>query len=157
MIEWLIVSSLIVFGLLLIVGEIVFVPGTTIVGVLGLVCLVLGLYKSFEYFEAAVAYSILGGTGVLFIGILYYVFTTRAWEKFSLKDEIKGKFNSGLTDELKIGDIGETISALKPIGKAEFNNKEFEVKSLGGYVNPKTKIVILKIDKNQITIKPVNN
>lgn len=155
MIEWLIVGTLIVFGLLLIVGEIVFVPGTTIVGVLGLVCLVLGIYKAFEYFDAAIAYSMLGGTAILFVGILYYVFTTRAWERFSLKQKVKSKFNKGLTDGLNVGDVGITISALRPIGKAEFDKGIFEVKSLSEYVETNTKVEILKIDNNQITIKPI--
>ncbi|MDH5365415.1 MAG: hypothetical protein OEW67_00390 [Cyclobacteriaceae bacterium] len=157
MIEWLIVISLITFGIVLIVAEVIFVPGTTIVGVLGLVFLVLGVYKSFEYFNNVISYSILAGTSVLFVGMLYYVFTTRVWEKFSLKKEIKSKFNKGMSDVLSVGDVGKTISTLKPIGKAEFNNKVFEVKSLGGYVEPNNKVEIIKIENNQITIKQVNN
>lgn len=157
MIEWLTVISLIVFGLLLVVAEVVFVPGTTIVGVLGLVCVVLGIYESFQYFTNVIAYAILGGTSVVFIAILYYVFTTRVWERFSLKQEIKSKFNKGMTDTLRVGDAGKSISSLKPIGKAEFNNKIFEVKSLGGFVEPNNRIEIIKIDNNQITIKTINN
>ena len=157
MMEWLIVISLISFGLLLIVAEVVFVPGTTIVGILGLVLLVLGVYKSFEYFDNVIAYSVLVGTSVLFLGMLYYVFTTRVWEKFSLKQQINSKFNKGMSDVLSVGDFGETVSALKPIGKAEFENKIFEVKSLGGYIEPNKKIEIIKVENNQITIKPVNN
>lgn len=157
MIEWLIVISLITFGIVLIVAEVVFVPGTTIVGILGLVFLILGVYKSFEYFNNLISYSILAGTSVLFVGMLYYVFTTRVWEKFSLKQEIEGKFNKGMSDVLSVGDVGETISTLKPIGKAEFNNKVFEVKSLGGYIEPHNKIEIIKIENNKITIKPLNN
>lgn len=157
MIEWLTVISLIVFGLLLVVAEVVFVPGTTIVGVLGLVCVVLGIYESFQYFTNVIAYTILGGTSVLFVAILYYVFTTRVWERFSLKQEIKSKFNKGMTDTLSVGDVGKSISSLKPIGKAEFNNKICEVKSLGGFVEPNNRIEIIKIDNNQITIKTINN
>lgn len=153
MVEWLIVISLIVFGLILIVGEVVFVPGTTIVGVLGLVCLVLGIYKSFEYFEAVTAYSILSGTLVLFVGILYYVFTTRIWEKFSLKQELKSKFNKDLTKDLQVGDVGITISTLRPVGKAEFSNQVYEVKSPSEYVEVDQSVEIIKIVNNQIIIK----
>lgn len=157
MIEWLTVISLIVFGLLLVVAEVIFVPGTTIVGILGLVCLVFGIYEAFQYFDNTIAYAILGGTSVVFVAILYYVFTTRVWERFSLKKEIDSKFNKGMADVLSVGDIGKTVSSLKPIGKAEFNNKIYEVKSLGGFVEPKNKVEIIKIDNNQITIKTINN
>lgn len=156
MIEWVTVISLIVFGIILVVVEIIFVPGTTIVGVLGLICLGIGIYESFQYFSPTIAYSILGGTSVLFVVILYYVFTTRIWERFSLKDQIKSKFNEGITDSLQVGDIGQTTSVLRPIGNAEFAGKIFEVKSFGEYIESSSQIEIVKIDKNQIIIKPIN-
>jgi membrane-bound ClpP family serine protease len=43
MVEWSIVVSLIVTGLILVVIEIFFVPGTTFVGLLGFLCLVIGV------------------------------------------------------------------------------------------------------------------
>jgi len=156
MIEWITVISLIVFGILLVITEIIFVPGTTIVGIIGLICLGMGIYQSFEYFSSNIAYSILGGTSILFGALMYYVFTTKLWERFSLKDQINSKFNEGKTDTLNIGDIGTTLSTLKPIGNAEFDGKVFEVKSLGEYVDSNTSVEILKIDKNQIIIKPIN-
>ena len=156
MIEWLIVLCLLGFGVLFVVAEVIFVPGTTIVGIIGLICLGLGVYKSFEYFDESIAYVILACTSLTFVGVLYYVFTTKAWNKFALKKEIGSKFNKGITDELKVGDIGQTISTVKPVGKAEFNNKTYEVKSHGEYIEPNNRVEIIKIENNQITIKPIN-
>jgi len=157
MIEWLIVGSLIVFGIILVVAEVVFVPGTTIVGILGLICLGIGLYKSFIFFDEAIAYSILGGTTLLFGIITYYVFTTRIWEKFSLKQQIDSKFNSGKLDGLNVGNQGVTVSSVKPIGNAEFGGKVYEVKSLGSFIEENNAVEIIKIENNTITIKPINN
>jgi membrane-bound ClpP family serine protease len=50
MFEWITVISLILFGLTLIVAEIIFVPGTTLVGVLGFIFLIIGIGLSFHYF-----------------------------------------------------------------------------------------------------------
>jgi membrane-bound ClpP family serine protease len=154
--EWLIVISLIVFGLILVVAEVIFVPGTTLVGLLGMICVILGIYQAFEHFSNPVAYGVLGGTSVLFTVILYYVFTTKVWEKFALNGQIKSKFNEGVTDILHVGDIGMTTSSLKPIGNAEFSNKVYEVKSQGEYVDANNQVEIVKIDRNQIIIKSIN-
>ena len=50
MVEWLTVSSLILLGLSLIVAEIIFVPGITVVGLIGFACMVVGIGLSFRYF-----------------------------------------------------------------------------------------------------------
>ena len=61
-----------------------------------------------------------------------------------------------MIDPLNIGDEGKTISTLRPIGKAEFNNKQFEVKTSGDYLDTGTPIRITKIHSNQIIVEPIN-
>ena len=46
MIEWMTVISLILFGLALLVAEIIFVPGTTLVGLFGFVFLVVEIGRA---------------------------------------------------------------------------------------------------------------
>ena len=55
MMEWITVLALIIFGLCLVVVEIIFVPGTTLVGVMGFLFLVAGVYLGFEYFDNTTA------------------------------------------------------------------------------------------------------
>ncbi len=59
---------------------------------------------------------------------------------------------------LAVGQEGITLSALRPIGKAEFEDKEFEVKTLGNYLETGTPIKIIAIDKSkQIIVEPLSN
>lgn len=156
MIEWITVISLILFGLFLVVAEIIFVPGTTLVGIVGFVFLITGIGFSFNYFGSETGWTTVGITSVASGLILYYSFKANVWSRFSLKSAINSKVNEGELDLLVVGAEGQTVSALRPIGKAEIGNKMYEVKTLGEYLDSGSKIRIIKIESNQIIVEPIN-
>jgi membrane-bound ClpP family serine protease len=155
MIMWIVVLSLLLIGLALIIVELVFIPGTTLVGLLGLIFTVVGVVISYNHFGSDVGFNILMGTLATTLVGLFYSFRTGAWTKFSLKSSIDSRVNEGSTDQLKVGDEGITVSTLRPMGKAEFQGQNFEVKTLGGYVEPGQKIKIIQIQYNQIVVEPL--
>ena len=151
---WIIIISLLFLGLILLILEIVFIPGTTVVGLLGIAFSVVGVIVGYKQFGDETGFYILMGTLVSTAIALYFSFRSDAWKSFSLNSSIKGKVNEGTTAVLTEGEIGTTISALRPIGKAEFQEKVFEVRSIGGnYIEPKTRIRITKIDGQQILVE----
>lgn len=156
MLIWIIVFALLLTGLALVIIELVFIPGTTVVGVLGLIFSIIGLIICFRNFGSEVGFYILLGMLVVTSFALYYSFRSGAWTRFSLKTSIGSKVNEGMVDPLSIGDEGKTISTLRPIGKAEFNSKQFEVKTSGDYVDTGTPIRITLIQSNQIFVEPIN-
>lgn len=156
MADWFTVGSLILVGIALIVVEIIFVPGSTIVGVLGFVSAVVGVYLGFTYFGDTIGWWILGGTSVAFAAALYWGFKGDTWDRFSLKDISEGKFNEGYSSGLQVAERGKTLSALRPSGKAEFNNKEYEVRTYGNYIDSGTEIEIVKIQGNTIYVETIN-
>ncbi|HNP18004.1 MAG TPA: NfeD family protein [Fulvivirga sp.] len=153
--DWISVILLIVAGFALLVIEILFVPGTTVVGVLGLAATVFGLYLGFQYFGSETGWWLTGGASVFFVLTLYYSFKSKTWDKFSLKHTMESKVNEGHTDDIKVGDEGKAISTLKPIGKAKFFNREYEVKTTGNYVDSGTPLRIIKIEINNIIVEPI--
>jgi membrane-bound ClpP family serine protease len=156
MLMWIIIIALLAIGLALIIAEIIFIPGTTLVGVLGLVFSVAGIVISYEYFGSDVGFYILLGMGAATAGALYYSFKSGVWQKFSLKSSNKSKVNEGMVSELTIGDEGKALSTLRPVGKAKFKNQEYEVKTLGDYVDHGTPVRIKLIMSNQIIVEPIN-
>lgn len=154
--EWITVIALVLAGVALIITEILFVPGTTVVGILGIAASVFGVYLSFEYFGQDIGVWFTLGAVLAFAAAVYFSFKSKTWEKFSLKDTNKGKVNEGLTQDLKVGDEGIALSSLKPVGKAEFSDNEYEVRTLGQYVDEKTALKILKIELNNIIVEPIN-
>jgi len=155
MADWITVGSLIFLGIALILVEVLFVPGTTIVGILGFISAIVGIYLGFEYFGPEIGWWVFGGTTVAFAISLYLGFKGGTWDRFSLKDTNKGKVNEGYSSALKVAQRGITLSALRPIGKAEFDDKEYEVRSYGNYIDSATQVEIVKIDGNRIYVEPL--
>ena len=154
--DWFIVLSLISIGLLLIVVEVIFVPGTTVVGFIGFGLLILGVWLSFQYFDNATGWTVIGSTAFASALIFYWVFRSKPWKQFALKTSIHSKVNEGSHDGLKEGDEGIAISVLRPMGKAEIAGKTVEVTTLGNYIQNGTPIKILKISSSQILVEPLN-
>ncbi len=155
--DWLVISGLILFGTFLIVAEVIFVPGTTVVGILGVIFTVYGIYLGYDYYGPSTGTMILIGTSLTNLIALIIAFKGKSWERFSLKDSLRGKYNDDFKISLDVGDKGTTISSLKPVGKAIFNDQEIEVSSNGGFVNENVEIEVLKIDSSKIFVQPIKN
>jgi membrane-bound ClpP family serine protease len=154
--EWITVIGLILFGIGLLIIEVIFIPGTTIVGIAGFICSGFGVYLGYDYFGSATGTTILIVSSSFLLVVMIYAFKSRAWERFSLKDENTGRFNDDFKVTLSVGDQGQTISSLKPSGKALFNEKELEVRSNGGFINENQQIKIIRIEPNKIIVEPIN-
>jgi len=156
MLMWIIIVALLLIGLALIVVELVFIPGTTVVGLLGLIFSVAGIVISYNHFGSTVGFYILMGNVAVTLGALFYSFRSGSWSRFSLKETINSKVNEGMIAGVSLGDEGVTVSTLRPMGKAEFSRGIFEVKTIGSYVENGQKIKIIHIDSNQIVVEPLN-
>jgi membrane-bound ClpP family serine protease len=149
---WLILSSLLAIGLILVVTEILFVPGTTLVGIIGLFVTMGGIYYAFISFETQTAWVIVGLTVLMNFAVLFYGFRSGVWKKFALKESITSRAFDDRLLGLEIGMEGKTVSDLKPIGKAEFLDRIFEVKSNSGLIPVGSKVIITKLENNTIIV-----
>ncbi|WP_373397576.1 NfeD family protein [Algoriphagus halophilus] len=151
----LILSTLLFIGLILMVAEVLFVPGTTVVGVFGLIVSAAGIIYAFVSFDAGTAWWISGIAVILNLLAIVYSFRSGVWNKFSLKTTNQGRAFDGRTEGLQVGMPGKAISDLKPFGKASFGVEEkvYEVKSESGFIEVGKEITIMKIENNQILVK----
>ena len=156
MVMWIIIISLLTIGLGLIIIELVFIPGTTVVGLLGLIFSIVGIVISYRHFGNDIGFYILLGTLVTTLGGLFYSFRSGAWTRFSLKSSIDSKVNEGMFKILNVGDEGTTRSSLRPMGTAEFANQNYEVRSTGSFLDSGTRVKIIQIQSNQIIVEPIN-
>lgn len=156
MIDWITVLSLILLGISLLVIEIIFVPGTTVVGVVGFVLLLVGVVLSFRYYGSTVGWTTASGSAVGTAVILYFCFKSDVWSRFASKATINSRVNEGEMNDLLVGTEGIAVSALRPIGKAELKGKIYEVKTFGSYLETGKKIRIIEILSNQIVVEQIN-
>jgi membrane-bound ClpP family serine protease len=143
-------------GVCLVVIEVIFVPGTTIVGILGVIVSVYAVYYTFVNFGNTTGFLVAIGGGLLNVAVLIWAFKTRAWERFSLKTAIRSKVNEDQENALKVGQEGETVSALRPIGKALFGEKAYEVTTGSNFLDSGKKVKIVRITNHKIIVEPIS-
>jgi membrane-bound ClpP family serine protease len=149
-----IIITLILLGLGLIVVEIIFIPGTTVIGFFGFAMMVTGAVMSFRYYGSEVGWITVGCSMVASGLVLYFSFKSKVWNRFALRSTMHSTVNEGELKDLALGQEGVALSALRPVGKGEWNFKSYEVKTQGEYVERGTKIRIIKISLNQIIVEP---
>jgi membrane-bound ClpP family serine protease len=156
MLTWIIIISLLLIGLTLLIVELIFIPGTTVVGVLGLIFAVVGVVISYAQFGNDVGLYVLIATLTITAVAVFFSFRSGVWSKFSLKSSIKSRVNEESTHALQPGDTGITRSALRPMGTAEFNNQLVEVRTLGQFVENGKTVKIISVEANRIVVEPTN-
>ncbi len=156
MVDWLTILSLILFGIALLVIEIIVVPGTTVVGVAGFALMLIGVILSFRYFGGTVGWTTASVTAVSTAIILYFCFKSDVWSRFASKATIDSRVNEGEMSDLSVGTEGVAISALRPIGKAELKGRVYEVRTLGNYLESGRGIRVIEILSHQITVEQIN-
>jgi len=153
--EWLPIAIFILLGLVLIIVEIIFVPGTTVVGIGGFLSLGYGIFQSYIIYGNTIGTMTLVISLIVSILLFYWAFRNKSWERFSLKNTISGKVNEDFPFKPTVGDKGISISALRPIGKAAFDEHEIEVSSHGGFIAENIEIEVLRIEGSKIIVKPI--
>ena len=152
MADWISILFLLLIGLVLIYLELVFVPGTTILGIIGLIITGIGIYITFESYGSKTGYMVLGGSFVVSLIALYYSFKSKSFDRFALKQQNKARFNQGIAEGLAVEMQGVALSDLKPVGKVEFENKTYEVSSRGNLIEAGEEVQIISIERNKIIV-----
>lgn len=146
--DWITVIVLLLAGIVLLIIEIIFIPGTTIMGIIGGALMVFGIIIGYSKFGSQTGTLILVGSMITGGVVTLISFKTGVWNKFALKNTNTAKVNEDLDIEHLLGAEGITLSALRPYGKAEIYNSEYEVKTLGNFLNPGVKIKVTNVDKD---------
>lgn len=149
---------LIVLGLVLFVVEVMLLPGITIAGIGGAVCIIAGVVLAFTGFGTTTGLIVLGTTALLLLITTVIMLKAGTWKRFMLHTSIDSKVDNVGFDEgkVKVGDRGVTVTRLAPGGKVMVNGDYFEGKSIDILIDPRTDIEVVRIDGNKLIVKPIN-
>ena len=154
---WLIISLIIIGGLLL-VAELVLIPGLSIAGIGALISYGISIYFGFN--DYGTSGGIITIIAIIVLSILLTAISLRArtWHRLTLTQEIDGICQEQPEKKVKIGDKGLAITRLAPMGKVEINGDTFEAKSLGDkYLDPKTEVEIVGFENFNIIVKSLKS
>lgn len=149
------IAGIIVLGLVIIMVEIFLVPGTTIIGVVGGIIVVAGVYLSYSEHGSRVGNITLAISGAATGLLLYIGFKAYSSRRFSLNETLEGRVNVFDEQLAAVGDKGTTFTYLRPNGKANINNQKVEVYSLGEFIESGVDVEVIKISGNKIFVKPI--
>lgn len=143
---------LIIIGIILVVLEILILPGL-ISGIIGSILIIIGILWMYKAYGATTGNYTAVLTAILTLSAVIYSLKSKAWQRFGLKDSLEGKTNEVDKMELKEGDEGITLSALRPMGTVMINEKRIEAQTNGELLSTNTQITVLKVLPNKIIVK----
>ncbi len=143
-------------GVLLIGVEIFIIPGFGVTGVLGFICILASLFLSFNINNWETGLNVMTlsllTTIVFFLLSLKFIPNLNFFRSISLEASILSQTPRN-ENKIKKGMQGKSITALRPVGKANIDGEVVEVMTQGDFIAISTGIEVVKISSNQIIVK----
>ena len=149
----LIIILLIIGAVVLFLVELFVIPGISIAGIAALCCLIYANYFAFTTLGVTEGIITLTISGIACIGSLVWFMRSKTLDKLALKKDIKSTVDRTVSKSIKVGDIGISTTRLAQIGYAEINGNIIEVKSMDGFLNEKTPIIVSRITDGTILVE----
>ena len=146
------VITLILVGIILILVEILLIPGIGIAGILGLTSICGSAYYAFAHLGPWTGVIVTVVNITLLAVLIFYALRGKTWKRLELDTVIDKHIKE---EEVAVGDRGMAATRLGPIGTARINDKSYEVTSLEGMIDAGTRVEIVHIENNKIYVRPV--
>lgn len=146
------IIALVLVGLVLILAEILIIPGVGVAGILGLLSLGGSCYYSFYEFGNLTGGIVTGVNALLLVITLIYVLRAKTWKRMSLQTNIDSKAVDDDSSYIAVGDKGQTVTRLAPMGMVRFGERTVEVKALEGILESGTDVEVVMIEDRRIYV-----
>ena len=147
----LIITVLIIAAVILFLVELFVIPGISLAGISALACILYANYYAFANLGMAGGFITL--SAVACIGSLIWFMRSKMLDKLALKKDIDSKVDRSAEKSVKVGDTGISTTRLAQIGYAEINGNIVEVRSIDGFLNEKTPIIVSRITDGTILVE----
>lgn len=151
--DFTIITALIIVSLVLMVIEMLLVPGFGIAGLGAIASFGYANYYAFTELGNLAGFITLSVSLAAAISIITFVLRSRAIDKLGLNKNIESTVANEANKEIKVGDTGVTITRLALIGNALINDHIIEVKSCDGFLDENTPIIVERIVEKVIMVK----
>ena len=153
----LITALLVVFATVMLVVEVVFIPGFGFTGLMGMLSMIGSVLYAFMFLGSAAGWITLLVAVLVCIALFLWALYGNSLDKMALKKNIKSKVNELDMTQFAVGDRGVTRTRLALIGEALIKGEVVEVKSEGGFINEHEEIEIIRISGDSLFVAKVNN
>ncbi len=151
-----------VLGVGLMMVEVFVLPGFGVAGISGIILMFGGIFyvfKSAYQFETAILAfsSVIVLTAIGVIAAFYLFPKTRAWKHFALATEMSSDigFHSAGDEDFQsyIGQIGTSITPLRPAGTIRLAGKRVDVLTAGDFIPSETPVKVIEVEGSKVFVE----
>ncbi len=154
--EWLLVLILIVIGFILLLIELLIIPGFGFTGIMGLLSLVVASYIAYTELNFLIGLITSLGSLIVIILSLKLFPKTGIWKKLRLEraETKKDGFHASIKDSSAlIGKEGISLSPLRPTGIATIDGKRIDVVTEGIFLPKDSNIKVINVEGNRVVVR----
>ncbi len=148
----LIIALLVLLGLILIVAEILLLPGLTVAAIGSVASLLGAIYLCYVNYGLVASAILLLCTVVAVVITLVYSLRSKSLKKISLDENIVGKSSENADVSIALGSEGITTTRLAPMGNVSIDGMTFEAKSVDGYIDARMPIKVMGFENSIVIV-----
>ena len=153
----LITALLVLFATVMLVAEVVFIPGFGFTGILGVLSMIGSVYYAFVMLGSLAGWITLLFCVVICVSLFLWALYGNSLDKVALKKNIESTVNDQDMSLFAVGDRGVARTRLALIGEALINGRIVEVKSESGFIDEREEIEVTRISGDSIFVGKVNS
>ena len=150
------IITLVIIGVVLLLAELLLIPGVGVAGILGVLSFVGAIFIAFFYHSQTVGVIVLVVSIMICVLSTAYALRAKTWKRLSLHHEIGSKATPLPHEQgIEVGMRGKTLGRLIPSGKARFGAIDTEVYAFEGVIDPGIEVEVVQIEDLRIFVVPV--
>lgn len=151
--EYVITASLVLFATILLLVEIMLIPGIGFTGILGIMSMIGAVAYSFYFIGSIAGWITLGLACVICVVFFLWALYGNSLDRVALKKNIDSTVKEGEISKFAVGDKGVARTRLALIGEAEINGLIVEVKSESGFVDEGESVEVVRLSGDTVFVK----
>jgi membrane-bound ClpP family serine protease len=153
----LITALLVLFATVMLVVEVIFIPGFGFTGTLGVLAMIGSVYYAFVMLGSLAGWITLLVCVIICVSLFLWALYGNSLDKVALKKNIESTVNDQDMSLFAVGDRGVARTRLALIGEALINGRIVEVKSESGFIDEREEIEVTRISGDSIFVGKVNS
>jgi membrane-bound serine protease (ClpP class) len=153
---WIYAVGLLVMGFVLLFIEVFVIPGINVFGVLGFASLFIGIVYAYVRLGPGAALGLGAWTGLATAVLVWLVLRNRAWQRLVLHrgNTRQEGYSAASADLIELaGQTGETLTPLRPSGRARFGERIVDVVSEGNFIARGTPVAVLEVVGSRVVVQ----
>ena len=153
--EYVITALIVLVATLLLVVEVMLIPGFGFTGILGTAAMIGAVAYSFFIIGSLAGWITLLVACAICVALFVWALYGKSLDKVALKKKIESTVKEDEITKFSVGDKGVSRTRLALIGEAEINGLIVEVKSESGLVDEGKPVEVVRISGDTIFVRTI--